>query len=309
MGLICLSEVSKDDWKIIRDGEFASLGLCTAKAGLPLLTFCGNAKFLRMALKNPDVSCLMVPFDLAQQAMEADQTRGICAVPNLRIDFFELHNRLCAPDWAERYVGKDEETVIDPSAHIDPRAVIAPQNVSIGPNTVVEAGAVIYGRTKIGSDCIIRSGSVLGGSGLEFMRIGTEGILGVEHCGNLIIDDRVEIQYNCNVSRSLFPWHETHIGDDTKIESLVHIAHGSHIGKRVLIAASACVCGSAEIGDDVWIGPNATVSSEVRVGNNARITLGAVAAADVPAGVTVSGNFAVEHELFMLDHLRKMRGV
>ena len=308
MGLIRLSEICKEEWNLLRDGEFAGLGLCTAKAGLPLLTFCGNPKFLRMALKNPDVACLMVPFDLAQQAAEADPLRGVCAVPNLRVDFFELHNRLCGPEWAERYAGTDEPTVIDPSAHIDPRAVIAPSNVSIGANTVVEAGAVIYGRTKIGADCIIRSGSVLGGSGLEFMRIGSEGILGVEHRGSLMIGNRVEIQYNCNVSRSLFPWHETRIGDDTKIESLVHIAHGSHIGKRVLIAASACICGSAEIGDDVWIGPNSTVSSEVKVGNNARVTLGAVAAADVPASSTVTGNFAVDHELFMLDHLRKMRG-
>ena len=186
--------------------------------------------------------------------------------------------------------------------------MIAPENVTIGPNTVIEAGVVIYGKTAVGADCIIRSGSVLGGSGLEFIRMGNEGILGVEHRGGLTIGDRVEIQYNCNVSRSLFPWHETRIGNDTKIESLVHIAHGSHIGKRGLIAASACVCGSAEIGDDVWIGPNATVSSEVKVGDAARVTLGSVVMSDVRPGTVVTGNFAVEHELFMADQLRKLRG-
>ena len=308
MGMIRLSEVCLPEWTLLRDGEFAGLGLCTAKAGMPLLTFCGNKKFLRTALKNPDISCLMIPGELADQAMAADPVRGICAVPDLRIDFFSLHNRLCRADWADRYIGKSVSTVIDPSAVISPGAFIDTQNVSIGPRTVIEAGVCIYGRTIIGADCIIRSGTVLGGSGLEFMRMGSEGILGVEHRGSLIIADRVEIQYNSNVSRSLFPWHETRIGDDTKIESLVHIAHGSHIGKRGLIAASACICGSAEIGDDVWIGPNATVSSEVKVGNGARITLGSVAAADVPAKATVTGNFAVPHDLFMADHLRKMRG-
>ena len=308
MELIRLSEISRENWLVLRDGEFASLGLCSAKAGIPLLTFCGNAKFLRMALKNPDIACVMVPPELGDKALASNSALGVVAVPNLRIDFFELHNRLCGPEWADRYVGEDELTVIDSNAIIDPRAIIAPENVRIGPRTVIEAGAVIYGRTSIGSDCVIRSGSVLGGSGLEFMRIGTDGMLGVEHRGGLVIGDRVEIQYNCNISKSLFPWHETRIGNDTKIESLVHVAHGVHIGERGLIAASACVCGSAEIGNDVWIGPNATVSSEVKVGNGARVTLGAVAASDVHDRETVTGNFAVNHDLFMQDQLRKLRG-
>ncbi len=307
MELIRLSEICRDGWRLVRDNGFAGLGLCSARAGIPLLTFCGNGKFLRMALKNPNVSCLMIPPDLEDSALAARTGHGILVVPNLRIDFFTLHNTLCGPDWAARYAGTDTPTVIDPSAQIDDRAVIASENVSIGPNTVIEPGVIINGRTSIGADCIIRSGTVLGGSGLEFIRAGKEGILGVEHRGRLVIGDRVEIQYNSNVSRSLFPWHETRIGEDTKVESLVHIAHGAHIGRRVLIAASACICGSAEIGDDVWIGPNATVSSEVKVGDEARDSLGAVAASDVPAKSTVSGNFAVSHELFMMDQLRKLR--
>ena len=176
----------------------------------------------------------MIPPELADQALAAEPARGVVTVPNLRIDFFSLHNTLCGPDWQERYCAPDFPSVIDPSAHIDPRAIVDSRNVTIGPDTVIEAGVIISGRTAIGAGCIIRSGTVLGGSGLEFIRIGSEGMLGVEHRGALVIGDRVEIQYNCNVSRSLFPWHETRIGDDTKAESLVHIAHGSHIGKRGL---------------------------------------------------------------------------
>lgn len=308
MGVIRLSEICREGWHLLRDGEFEGLGLCGAKGGIRLLTFCGSPKFLRMALKNPDVSCLMIPPELESQVPAGAGEYGICSVPNLRRDFFALHNTLCGPEWKDRYIGPDQPTAVDESAAIDPQAVIDPQNVVIGPDTVIEAGVIIYGRTRIGAGCTIRSGSVLGGSGLEFIRLGEDGILGVEHRGGLVIGDRVEIQYNCNVSRSLFPWHETRIGDDTKIESLVHIAHGSHIGQRGLIAASACICGSAEIGDDVWIGPNATVSSEVKVGDRARVTLGAAAVSDVPAGAAVSGNFAIDHELFMEDHLRKLRG-
>ena len=113
MELIRLSEICQENWKVLRDGEFASLGLCSAQAGLPLLTFCGNLKFLRMALKNPDVSCVMISEELTGKALELDRERGFLAVPNLRIDFFELHNRLCSPGWAKRYAGEDK----DPAAN------------------------------------------------------------------------------------------------------------------------------------------------------------------------------------------------
>ena len=39
MELIRLSEICQENWKVLRDGEFASLGLCSAQAGIPLLTF------------------------------------------------------------------------------------------------------------------------------------------------------------------------------------------------------------------------------------------------------------------------------
>ncbi|MBR6088889.1 MAG: hypothetical protein IKP86_03075 [Anaerolineaceae bacterium] len=308
MGLIRLSEVCLPEWELLRDGVFGGLGLCTARAGIPLLTFCGSTKFLRIALKNPEITCLMIPPDLKEKALASAPDRGIVSVPDLRVDFFGLHNQLCTQEWASRYLPETQPTVIHPTAVVAPYAFVDPNNVTIGPGTVVESGVYIYGPVSIGEGCIIRSGTVLGGTGLEFIRMGNRGILGVEHRGRLTIGDRVEIQYNCNCSRSLFPWHETRIGDDTKIESLVHIAHGSHIGKRNLIAASACICGSAETGDDVWIGPNATVSSEVKVGDGARVSLGAAAAADVPANTTVTGNFAVDHELFMADMLSKLRG-
>lgn len=307
--MFTLKEISSETLRLVRDGKFASLGLCGADAGMPILTFCGNRKFLKSALKNPNVSCVMVPEAFAQTAAETAPALGVIAAADLRRGFFELHNRLCAIPLRERYVGKSKPAVFGTDCRIDPRAVIDGMDVEIGDRTVIGPNAVIFGHTKIGADCRIGAGSVLGGSGLEFIRLGEDGMLGVEHAGGLVIGDRVEIQYNCNVSRSLFPWHETRIGDDTKIESLVHIAHGAHIGKRVLIAASACVAGSAEVGDDVWIGPNATVSSEVKVGNKARVTLGAVVADDVAEGESVTGNLAVPHEVYMLDYLQKMREI
>ena len=53
------------------------------------------------------------------------------------------------------------------------------------------------------------------------------------------------------------------------------------------------------VGDDVWIGVNATVSNRIKIGKGARVSLGSVVTKDVPAGQTVTGNFAIDHARFM----------
>lgn len=302
-----LSDMLKPEWTLVRDGDFQSLGLCSAVSGVPLLTFCGNQKYLTQALKNPDVSCIFVTPEMVEWESVRDSGKGICVVPKLRLDFFGLHNELCRNEWAVDYCGESFSTQIGEGTEISDRALVDSENVVIGKNCVIEPFVRIHGRVCIGDRCVIRSGTVLGGTGLEFMRF-DGGVLPVDHVGKLVIEDDVEIQYNCNVSRSLFPWHETYIGSMTKIESLVHVAHGAHIGERCLIAASACIAGSAVLGDEVWVGPNATISSEVKIGKGARVNLGAVVASKVKNGDSVSGNFAMPHDSFLRAYLNDMRG-
>lgn len=299
-----LSDVTKAGWTIVQDSEFVSLGLCGAAAGCPILTFAGGEKFLKIALLNPDVRALMIPEALASSDLLRNINHGVVVVPDLRRDFFELHNRLVLEREAA-YLRPGFATRISRSARVSPLAEIGERNIEIGDNVEIEAFVSIKENTRIGAGSIIRSGTVLGGTGLEFMRL-TDGILPVTHAGWLTIGENVEIQYNCNVSRSLFPWDETRIGAETKVESLTHVAHGVSIGARTLIAAGAVIGGSARIGADVWIGPNATVSSEVKVGDGARVSLGAVAAGTVRRGETVSGNFAIPHEAFLKDQLKRM---
>ena len=63
-------------------------------------------------------------------------------------------------------------------------------------------------------------------------------------------------------------------------------------------------CGNSRVGDHVWVGVGAIVSNRVRVGDGARVSLGSVVTKEVPAGQTVSGNFAIDHQKF-LSNLKK----
>lgn len=301
-----LSEIPMADWQVIHDGEFFSLGLCGARPSIPILTFAGSEKYLKTAVRNPDVSCILCPPELASSDLILGSRKGICTCKNIRTDFFKLHNELAKGNILGPYLREVYPVKIGKNAVISANAILDSENIIIGDNTVIEPFVRIHANVQIGDNSIIRSGTILGGTGLEFIRMENGGILPVTHCGGLVIGKNVEIQYNCNVSRSLFPWDDTVIGDDTKIESLVHVAHGVKMGQRNLIAACACIGGSAELGNDLWVGPNATISSEVKVEDHARISLGAVVVGNVAQGQTVTGNFALNHEQFMEDQLRKM---
>jgi UDP-3-O-[3-hydroxymyristoyl] glucosamine N-acyltransferase LpxD len=158
---------------------------------------------------------------------------------------------------------------------------------------------------RIGRGTIVRAGAVLGAEGFEHKRT-SRGILSVRHDGEVIIGERVEIGANCAISKG-FSFRHTVIDDETRLDNLVHVAHGAQIGKRCFLPASCMIAGSTTIHDDVWIGPNASVSSQVQVGEGAYVTIGAVVTRDVPAGQRMTGNFAVPHAAFLSILKRNLR--
>ena len=119
------------------------------------------------------------------------------------------------------------------------------------------------------------------------------------HAGGVRLGDRVELQANTCVDRAIFGGF-TEIGEDTKCDNLVHIAHNVKIGRRCLLAAQAMIAGSVTIGDDVWIGPSAAVLSEITIGDGAYVTIGSVVTRNVAPGQHVTGNFAIDHDKFIV---------
>ncbi len=295
-----LSEWLQKDMKLIKDGAFFALTMSKLKAPTKSLTFIEDEKYLNEIDDNESISCIFCTDKLLKKINRDDI--GIAVTANPRTDFFNLHNILCQ----EKSYRRDKKpTFIHESAIISPLAYIAPFNVNIGQNCIIEEFVSIKEDVSIGADVNIRAGVVIGGEGFEYKRLENNDILSVTHCGGVVIGKKVEIGYNTCVDKAVFTWDNTILGNGTKIDNLTHISHACKTGKNCFIIAGSVICGSAIFGDNVMVGPGSTVSHQ-RIGDWARISLGSVVTTDVNEGQHVSGNFAIQHDRF-LNHIKSIR--
>lgn len=141
-------------------------------------------------------------------------------------------------------------------------------NVNIGKNSIIHPNCVIYDNVSIGDDCVIHAGAIIGADGFGYVRDGANGYIKFPQIGTLIIEDNVEIGANTCIDRGALG--ETRIGEGTKIDNLVQIAHNVQIGKRVVIASQTGISGSTIIEDDCVIG------GQVGMGDHAKVLSGAI---------------------------------
>ncbi len=273
-------------FEVVRDGSFASLGLLShTKPGMLVGLYDEN--YMERAAENASIACVLTTADMAGRVSERLSV-GVCRDP---MDaFYRLHAMLLSET---EFYGRDFATEIHPGAVVHPTAYVAPKNVRIGQGCRIEPGAIILEGAILKRRVVIRSGAVIGGEGFEPKMLEGEKRI-ITHAGGVKIGNNCEIQSNCHVAKAVFGGF-TEIGESTKMDALVHIAHNVVVGKRCELAACAMVAGSTTIGDDVFVGPNASLSSEIDIGAGAHISLGAVVTRDVEAGRRVSGNFAINH--------------
>lgn len=149
-------------------------------------------------------------------------------------------------------------------------------NCEVGDNTTLMPNVNVYANTKIGSDCTIHSGTVLGSDGFGYEVDEQGNWMKMLHLGGLIIGNHVEIGSNTSIDRGMIDntvignWviidnlvqigHNVTIGDHTAIAGCVGIAGSTVIGKRCLIGGAACIAGHIEIGDKIYISGTTAVS-------------------------------------------------
>lgn len=297
-----LSDILKNaefcnDYQIVEERAFDTLALCSTRITERVCSFIDDLRYVDSVSDN--VTMLITTPDIGKELTTCQY--GLVVTKQPRIFFFLLHNYLAGN---QKYARKCDNTIIADTAEVSSLAYVAKQNVRIGENVIIEPFVTIYPNVSIGDNTIIRSGARIGGEGFEYKRV-QDGILPVKHLGGVEIGCNVEIQNNTCVDKAVYPWDNTVIEDYVKIDNLVYVAHGVKIKKNTMVVANVGIGGRTEIGENSWVGLGAKLRNGVSVGDNARVNMGAVVTKSVDDSQAVSGNFAIEHRMF-IEHMKNL---
>jgi len=155
-----------------------------------------------------------------------------------------------------------EGTVVMPNVFIG-------KNVVIGNNCAIHPNVTIMDYTDIGNNVVIQAGSVIGSDAFYYNTKKNRDVWykRMQSCGNVIIEDDVEIGAGCTIDRGVTA--STRIGAGTKIDNLVHIGHDTNIGKNCLFAGQVGIAGATVIEDGVTLWGQVGVSKTLTIGSNA----------------------------------------
>lgn len=209
------------------------------------------------------------------------------------------------------------------SDNIHPDAVLG-ENVILEPNAVIGAGAEIGDGSYIGANAHIGHGVVMGrnctiganasvsyallGDGVIVhggANIGCDGFgfapgaahLKIPQVGRVILQANVEIGGNTVIDRGALG--DTVIGEGSKIDNVVHIAHNVQLGRHCFITASCAVAGSTTLGDYVQMGGGAKVTGHVEIGDRCVISANSAVLRSFPADCNIAGSPArLREELY-----------
>jgi len=180
-------------------------------------------------------------------------------------------------------VGKN--TKIDDGVTIHNNVSIG-NDMIIGSNVEIFPQVAIYPRTNIGNNVAIDMGTVIGSSGYGYE---TENNIHhkIPQIGSVIIENDVEMGANCTIDRGTIG--KTIIGQGTKLDNLVHVAHNVKIGKGCLLMGQVGIAGSAEIGDYCIFAGHSAVRDGVKIGNRAVFAAKSGVTKSLPGGKIYAG--------------------
>jgi UDP-3-O-[3-hydroxymyristoyl] glucosamine N-acyltransferase len=275
-------------------------------AGSQDVSFFENRKYLA-ALKETRAAAVFIAANWAERVPEH-------AVPLISKDpyrSFAKSLELFFPDAGHPKVGGaglggaglvDPSAMIEDGAIIEAGAIVGPE-AQIGRGTRIAAGAVVGFRVAIGRDgfvgpgasithalignrVIIHAGARIGQDGFGFA-MGPGGHYKVRQIGRVIIQDDVEIGANTTIDRGALK--DTAVGEGSKIDNLVQIAHNVVIGRHCVIAAQTGISGSTVLEDFVAMGGQCGTVGHIRIGAGAQIAAQSGVHSDIPRGEVWGG--------------------
>ena len=287
------------------------------KAGPGDLTFVANARYLPQLATTRASAVILGRTDGAAPRVLRRPSHATIRIPRSRTPCRCSRRTSRPPPGVDPLSAVATDAAIGEDASIGPFVTIG-AGASIGARTIVHPNVVIGAGARIGDDCVIHSqvairervvigdrvtlhnGVVVGSDGFGFARQKDGTHLKIPQHGDVVIEDDVEIGANSTIDRPAIG--ETRIGAGTKIDNLVHIAHGVAVGRRVLLAAQVGIAGSTTIGDDVMMAGQTGVTGHItrrRQGDRRRQERGAA----------IGGGRRVRHRLAGVSARRLAEGV
>ena len=281
------------------DGEREIHGVAALDAaGPPELSYAEGPRALERA-RDSRAGCLLVPEGVSLPGQTT------IAVPNPKLALVRAVEALLPAE--------------PPPPGIHSTAVVAPDaqlasDVSIGAHVVIEGGVsvgqgtrlkpgvflgegvqvgarctlyprvTVYPGARIGNQVILHAGVVVGSDGFGYVFANGRHIK-FPQLGKIVIEDDVEIGSNTTLDRGSLGI--TVIGQGTKIDNLVQIAHNVRIGRHCVIASQTGISGSVDIGDYVVMAGQVGIGDHVRIED--RVTIGGQAGI-LPGKIVRSGS-------------------
>jgi UDP-3-O-[3-hydroxymyristoyl] glucosamine N-acyltransferase len=310
-GVASLADACKDDLSFCSsNGEYGAYLISKSDAGVILCK-----KSVQDFISNYGYN----PYKPHKNKAKANHGKQqLILVDNPRLAFIRIVNRLKNKKEEEKkmFIGISPTAAISESAKIGSNCyignfVVIGDNCSIGDNTVIADRVSLVQNCDISRDCVIQSGATIGSDGFAFERDHDSlDLEGFPHLSGVRIGNNVEICANTSIARGSLS--DTVIGDGTKLDALVHVAHNVVIGRNCELTAGTIIGGSTTIGDTSWMGLNCTLKNKINVGSKVIVGCGAavikdVADEDIVAGVPAKSikNKVSSDQLFLMAGQRQ----
>jgi UDP-3-O-[3-hydroxymyristoyl] glucosamine N-acyltransferase len=285
--------------------------LSTAREGD--LTFLGNPKY-RAQVADTAATVVLLPDDYEGTPR---QNQVFIHVENPSAALARICARIEQALWPKPPAGVHPSAVVAPGAVVDPSVHVGPlcvveEGARIGPGAVLQASVFVGRDARIGAGCFIMPGCVIAiactlgdrvrlqpgvivgsdGFGYEFVNGRHEK---VPQIGTVVIGDDVEIGANSTLDRARFS--RTVVGEGTKIDNLVQVAHNVVIGRHCILCSQVGISGSTTLEDYVIMGGQAGLGGHITIGKGAKVGGQAGVTSNLEPGAYVNGTPAIPYML------------
>ena len=162
---------------------------------------------------------------------------------------------------------------------IEPFSIIE-EDVVIGDGSMIQAHTTIKSGTRIGKNCKIFQGAIIGGDPQDLKY--------QDEKTYLEIGDEVTIREYCTINRGTRATGVTKINKGALIMAYTHVAHDCLIDEYSILANNVQLAGHVYIGVHAIVGGMTAVQQFVKIGDHAFVGGGTLVRKDIPPYIKVA---------------------